>query len=103
MDGSFIITDRVSFTQLLKEAGRYSPFITILKLNEAISIGDGEKYSGFPGNGQEKYLKGNAKNFGSPVVSFTGVLLLVGVHRGEEEAELPYLPVPLHCASVAAQ
>lgn len=41
MDGSFITTDRVSFTQLLKEAGRYSPFITILKLNEAISIGDG--------------------------------------------------------------
>lgn len=41
MDGSFIITDRVSFTQLLKEAGRYSPFITILKLNEAVSIADG--------------------------------------------------------------
>jgi len=31
------------------------------------------------------------------------VLLPVGVHRGEEEAELPYLPIPLHCASVAAQ
>lgn len=97
MDGSFIITDRVSFTQLLKEAGRYSPFITILKLNEAISIGDGTEqntYSALPGNSQEEYLKGNAENFGGPVVSFRGKLLLAGACRGVGEVQVPYVPIP---------